>query len=306
MLHNVSNLPAGRRVTKSRKLISAIAHTQTDAIMMTEMGLPWRKLDNRDRWYERVREAFQSTRSSLANNLNEPKQTTVPQYGGVGVMVVNDMTHRIVSQGTDPTNLGRWSWVRLEGKQEHHLRIVSVYRPVDSVGPGTVYSQHERHFSKIGRTTNPREAIYEDLFDAITSWKALGDHIIVGIDANEDVRTGQTKDLFRSLDMHESILRAHADKSPPATCDKNTNREPIDGIFVTSGIRVIAGGYAAFNEGCPSDHRYLWIDVSYNDAFGMDSPSLVSPVRRFNTRHPKNVQKYNQQVNGLKVVWVGR
>jgi hypothetical protein len=34
---------------------------------------------------------------------------------------------------------------------------------------------------------NPRTAILEDLVQLMTKWKSLGDHIIFGMDANEDV-----------------------------------------------------------------------------------------------------------------------
>ena len=86
--------------------------------------------------------------------------------------------------------------------------------------------------------------------------KELGDHIIIGIDANKDVRTDKTQETFRALGMSEIILHHH--RNPPATCNKNNNHQPIDGLFTTPGIRLVAGGYSAFNDGCPSDHRYTY------------------------------------------------
>ena len=131
------------------------------------------------------------------------------------------------------------------------------------MGLGTVHSQHERYFGEHNKQVCPRAAIYEDLFTAISKWKAQGNHILIGIDANEDVCTGDTKDFFRAQDMREIILEQHSDKSPPATCYKNNKRQPIDGIFTTRGIKIIAGGYAPFDEGCPSDHRYLWVNIAH-------------------------------------------
>ena len=298
MLHNVNRLPISGKSDKSKKLVSMIAHKQIDVALLTEIGLSWTHLDNTDRWYERVREAFQSTRSEVANNETEPDLTDKAQFGGVLVMAVDDVSHRVISQGKDPTGLGRWSWIRMEGKQKHFLRIVSAYRPVDSLGTGAVHSQHERYFAKNDRGDDePRQAFYDDLLLEVNRWKAAGDHIIIGLDANEDVRTGATLDAFVAMGMRELILDAHGRNSPPATCDKNNKREPIDGIFATPGIGLVAGGYSSFNSGCPSDHRYLWIDISYNDAFGYASPPLVSPsARRLKTRDPKMVQRYNAKL----------
>jgi hypothetical protein len=131
----------------------------------------------------------------------------------------------------------------------------------------------------------------------VETWKSKGDQVIIGMDANEDVRGGDTARIFAEMDMREVILEAHHDKSPPATCDKNTNREPIDGIFATPGIRIVAGGYSAFNSGCPSDHRYLWIDIPYEDAFGYAAPPLFPPsARRLKSKDLMMVQRYNSKV----------
>lgn len=300
MLHNINRLPSQMQSAKSKKLFSTIANKQIDVALLTEVGLYWRKVPHADQWHERVREPFQTSRSELAFNSTEPTHSAMVQFGGVCAMVVDDASHRIVGQGQDLAKLGRWAWLRFEGKQGHFLRVVSAYRPVENTsgGPGTVHAQHERHLAQLDRLEDPREAFYTDLMAEIATWKATGDHIILGLDANEDVRRGATATIFASLDMRELILDLHRHKSPPATCDKNTKREPIDGLFATPGIRILAGGYAAFNSGCPSDHRYLWIDIHFQDAFGYAPPPLITPAaRRLKTKDPKMVQQYNARVH---------
>ena len=297
MLHNVNCLPADAKHEKSKKLIATIAHKQIDIALLTEAGLCWSLVDNTNKWYERTRLSFQASRSELAFNKTELTRTSQRQYGGVIAMAVDDVAHRVKEQGQDPTGLGRWAWLLLEGKQNHQLRVISVYRPVDSVGPDTVYSQQQRFLFQNQRHDNPRKALYTDLYDEVEKWKNAGEHIIIGIDANEDVRTGDTINTFRALGMREMILQAHQGRSPPATCNKNKQREPIDGIFATPGLRLIAGGYAPYDSGCFSDHRYLWVDISFCDAFGYTSPALVAPpIRRLKTTNPKLVHKYNEQL----------
>lgn len=300
MLHNINRLPSQRQTVKSKQLVSMIANRQIDIALLTEIGLYWKLVKTEDQWHERVRESFQASRTELAYNKTEPNLTAMVQFGGAAAIAVDDASHRLTSQGQDTTNLGRWAWLRFEGKQGHFLRVVSAYRPVtnNSPGPGTVQAQHERFFGKEGRDEGPREAFYTDLMADVIAWKALGDHIVIGLDANEDVRRGDTATIFASLGMREVILDAHANKSPPATCDKNMNREPIDGIFATPGLGILAGGYSPFNSGCPSDHRYLWIDITYQDAYGYPAPPLVSPeVRRLKTTDLKMVKKYNARVH---------
>jgi hypothetical protein len=83
------------------------------------------------------------------------------------------------------------------------------------------------------------------------------------MDANEDVRTGAIGMSMETLGLCEAILDLHSDQSPPATHNRNQNRQPIDGIWVTQGIQITYGGYSAFGDACPSDHRALWIDMHY-------------------------------------------
>jgi hypothetical protein len=143
----------------------------------------------------------------------------------------------------------------------------------------------------------PREALYKDLHRACSEWLVAGDQLIIGIDANEDVRTGQTEAFFRTLGMKEAILTWHT-RSPPATQNRNTHRQPIDGLFVTPELIAVAAGCEAFGVGCPSDHRVLWADFTYATAFGFNSPPLTRPpkTRRLNNQNPRMVEKYVKEV----------
>ncbi len=61
------------------------------------------------------------------------------------------------------------------------------------------------------------------------------------------------------------------------TDNRNNQREPIDRLFVTPGLKAEAAGYKAFGVGCPSDHRVFWADFTYEDAFGVSGTPLVHP-----------------------------
>jgi hypothetical protein len=109
MLHNVNRLPLSRSADKSKKLISSISNKQLDLALITKVGLCWRLVKTNDQWHERMRESFQAARSELAFNKTEPDLTELVQFGGVGIMAVDDVSHRVVGQGQDATGLGRWA-----------------------------------------------------------------------------------------------------------------------------------------------------------------------------------------------------
>ena len=295
-LHNIFNLPEDRRTSKSRQLIDYIVHKGYDVFLMAEIGLNWRKVGNNDRWFECIWGKFKTSRSIFAHNVNELSVTKVHQPGGVGAIASEEVTHRVIATGKDPTGLGRWCWIHFQGRNGIRIRTIAVYRPCNAPGATTTYQQQLRHLRQHRSDHQPREALYEDLYQACSTWIGAGDQLIIGIDANEDIREGQTESFFRTLGMKEAILSKH-DSSPPATQNRNTRRQPIDGLFVTPGLKAVAAGYEAFGVGCPSDHRVLWADFSYENAFGFNSPPLMRPeTRRLNNKNPRMVEKYVKEV----------
>ena len=103
---------------------------------------------------------------------------------------------------------------------------------------------------------DPRQSFVDDLIGAIEEWTSWGCEIILGIDANDDVSVDSPSSisfLFRQAGLQEAILQRHQ-QAPPATQVDNRSNKPIDGIFVTSGVVVKAGGYYGFYEGIESDH----------------------------------------------------
>jgi hypothetical protein len=194
-------------------------------------------------------------------NTTELEKTVVHQTGGVCIITTDDVNHRVIQHGCDPLDLGRWSWVLLEGRQHHRTRTVTAYRPCDSTGPATVCQQHQRHYHCLHRDVLPRQARLDDLYQEAQGWLAQGDHLGITMDAND-------------------ILSKHPTKFPPATQNRNTSRQPIDGIWTTAGLKAVSAGYLPFGEVCPSDHRALWIDVEFDDVFGYKGyPYIPATIR---------------------------
>jgi hypothetical protein len=68
---NINRLPIDARASKSRDLIKLIAEKQMDLFLMTEIGLNWRNVGEKDKWFERVRGKFRASRSVMAFNRTE-------------------------------------------------------------------------------------------------------------------------------------------------------------------------------------------------------------------------------------------
>ena len=110
--------------------------------------------------------------------------------------------------------------------------FVSGYRPhQNSAGTGLVWSQHVRYYRGEGiQDPHLQNLFMEELTSAIQAWMQDGDHVVLGLDANVDVRHGSVQKELANIGMYESIIRHHPTKSVPATCNKNESRKLIDGI----------------------------------------------------------------------------
>jgi hypothetical protein len=297
MLQNVNNLPVSSHVYRSRQLVDCISNQELDVYLMTEVGLCWNKLSAYDQWYERTTGRLTHQKSIFSYNKTELHQTKSIQHGGVGICTTDEGVHRVLSTGEDSSGLGRWAWVRLQGKAGRTIRIITAYRPCGAGGEGTVWEQHQRHFGtqEPNQVINPRSQFLTDLRTAITDWQAAGDYLILGMDANEDVRHGDAASMMTTVSMHEAILAKHSSKSPPATYNRNYSRQPIDGIWVSDGLEILRGGYTEFGGAAPSDHRALWVDFHYTELFGHSILPTVKPsARRLNANDPRLAETYNQ------------
>lgn len=134
-----------------------------------------------------------------------------------------------------------------------NVRIISAYRPCTPAGIESVGRQHERYLHTKDCFTDPRTKMLEDLVEECKVWTEQGDRLILGMDANEDVRVCM-ENIKDKLSLVDVVLDNNVDKSPPATHNKNNQRIPIDGIWASASLQIHRSSYAPFGEGIPSDH----------------------------------------------------
>ena len=90
--------------------------------------MDWRIVPEEDRLYFRMKEWWESFHLSFAHNTTMPP-VTATQYGGTALFSIGSSAHRVIEKGCDSTNLGRWTWTRYRGKNNHTLLIITAYRP---------------------------------------------------------------------------------------------------------------------------------------------------------------------------------
>jgi hypothetical protein len=209
---------------KSWNIFFHIAEGEYDVWLTCDVSLCWRNLIAADQWEERTFGKFHDSTSIFAYNTTEPTLEDKIQYGGVGTVASSEIKHSIIKQGKDPSGMGRWTWIRSAGKEGHHVRYVTACRPCKSGGAGSVFQQHVRALGKNDDFRNPHTALLDKLTSAIEEWKLEGDPIILHMDVNEDVRSGEVDLYLIKVCMREVILELHCKVSPPATHNRNNKR----------------------------------------------------------------------------------
>ena len=137
----------------------------------------------------------------------------------------------------DSTGLGRWSFARFQGRVASTLCVYAAYCLVRNPrNPGFIWNQQCRFFrhSKDDPDPNPRAQFADDLCRSISTRLTAGDSVILDIDHNDDVRTGNLALRLKYLGPIDGILTLHSASSPPATFNRNTARTPIDALWVSS------------------------------------------------------------------------
>ena len=294
-LLNINHIGQTCKSPKSEALREFIEEKDVDIIGMSELGVNWRKIEEKHSLWERTESWFSMRRIAVGYNSSDTLSLRT-QYGGTAIIARDKTAHKITLTGNDKSGLGRWAWINIRGKRNQIYRIVTVYCPVrpssmkGSEGQDTVYAQHLRHTSK-----EPIKAFWDDLKEDIKTWQSEENKLIVMGDWNADVKTTVTEFMVE-VGLVEVITTVHGLEGPPTM---NRGSRAIDGVFASPLIQVSRCGYLPFGA-TPGDHRCLWMDVPTGELLGYEVPDLpTARARNLQLQDPRTVNKYQKDLHHL-------
>lgn len=124
---------------------------------------------------------------------NITEQIECDRMGGTAITGVSHICDVITEVGSDTTGLWRWSWLTLSGGTTT-THIISAYlprKPNQHSRGRTVWEQHSQHFGTKCIMRSLSAIFITDLLSMISQWTLSGDHIILAMDANQDIYSGQ-------------------------------------------------------------------------------------------------------------------
>ena len=286
--HNINSMTYWKKGNyKAERLKHLFKQYDVDSIGLQEVCINWSALKPSETLAALLRDSTVPLKSVSSHNTLQSKNGGRTQRGGTATILRDRLASYVKANGTghDPTGLGRWSWYLLEGSPGHKTRVITAYAPCggSQSREGTYYHHSLNYIRNKGLRTNPRDMFRDDLVEAIRQWRSQGNRIILMIDANENVLTGQLADSLAAdeIDMVEAV---HSRTPGPGPKTWFRGKESIDGIWISSDLVCKGASYLPFHEDL-GDHRPVCIDLTILSVLGTNLPKIVPPkARRLNSK----------------------
>jgi hypothetical protein len=158
----------------------------------SEVGLERRNISCSKQLNSWFRSGTDTYCTLVANNHQEYVPTSIWQQGGIALFAGKEVWQYISCTEKDFRDLGRWNLRVIQLDPSHRTRLVVAYQVGQAWQSGiqTIYQQHARYMSCPGLLGTPRELFQADIISSITRWVKKGDRIILFIDMNNHILTG--------------------------------------------------------------------------------------------------------------------
>lgn len=291
---NVNGIGVTKHNEKSTSLRKWIQEKSVDVTCISETNVNWSKVRTMHTLWDRTKSWFEHRIIGVAYNVRQRiSGREKKQQGGTATLLKDKIAHRHRDTGFDSTGLGRWSWVRISGKQGCVTRFITVYCPGNKQGKGTdtVYAQQLNYLME-----DPIRRFWLDLGEQILDWHSRGEQLIIGGDWNEDVQKPVFMEWMNTVGLKDAVTSIHEGRAP-ATYQRG--KDPIDGIFVSQDMNIARAGYLGFGD-VPGDHRGIWVDIPNTEILGYNMNDIEPPkARRLKLDDPRVVRRYLEILDEL-------
>jgi endonuclease/exonuclease/phosphatase family metal-dependent hydrolase len=289
---NPYGLDASTNYRKMDLFARNMAAYQVDIGCLPETNADWKQPDVLQQCHSALRKHLKHHR--LITSCSDAVARHSYLSGGTATIAANNWTGRIASSGTDSHGLGRWSYVRVKGKNERRLLVITVYQvckgSIGTAGDTTNFS-HQWHILRArgDEHPNPRAQFSSDLSDLLLSFP--DDHILIAGDINSWLGDANDDKNFSNLVLRHNLQDVLINKHGPASeIPTRKDGRRIDYIFASESVtqQVISCGALTYNRIVDSDHRALFIDLRIDELLEGSPPLLSSPaLRGIDSKNPK-------------------
>ena len=270
--------------------------SKADVIGLAETNVNWNMMKNSSSLYSRVKSNWKYFRTVTSNNVMDDKPTMC-QRGGTCAFAVGQSAHRVISTGKDPRSLGRWTWIEFGGRDKYRSRFYCAYRPgkkPPKTKLTTVVDQHLRYIGQHDLQVTPIELFDSDLTSELEVTLANGINIVLSIDANENVETGEFSMAMNQIGMTNAFSTLFHEPMPAT---HHSGSQPISTFYHSSELNIVSGGILQKGCGFQADHRNMFIDIQETSFLGTAMFKVTPPpMKRLQLNDPRIYKKFQKHV----------
>ena len=173
-------------ITKIDKLIRYMKQWKVDISCLSEVCIDWSESAPKIVTQELTKPYNQQACWTVSSSNIRVGSNFKP--GGTATLCMNSCVGRIVERDTDPSKMGRWSYIKLRGSNNTSVIIVTSYRVgkrTGSPGPTTSWAQRSTILKATDRAQEPYAAFLKDLAKWLRKEQNKESDILINLDANE-------------------------------------------------------------------------------------------------------------------------
>ena len=284
--------------TKLDSLLQQMKLWDTDVIMLSETCVAWE---------ERIpRRVIQSTTQRYESNAcwtAASSKLSVSSYvkpGGTSIVSLGRSSGTLTDQGTDPWQMGRWSYIVVSGKKEGvSLLVITGYRPgkrCGSAGPKTTWTQQTTLLAKEGRDKSPHEAFFTDLAQWLEKFKTEDMEILVWLDANENWSTKSATACFATqFDLHNINSEMNLPDTHPNIANMSRSTTIDFGLCTSKVLECITYVSAtAYDLDTLGNHRGVLFDINM-EALSIGSRNQDTKIDHFQSKSSCEIHPFGRR-----------
>jgi hypothetical protein len=176
---NLNGINLDKKAVKFRDLCEEIKHSNIHILAAAEHNLDTNKFAVRKTLQDIARQTF--THHSLQTATSSVRANKFYKPGGTLLLAQGDMISHIKEKGSN--TLGRWTWMKLVGKNQKLITVISAYqvciRPTHRTGTTAYHQQQSLLRQKGAKKANPRKYFHRDLNEFIRIAKTRDENIIL-------------------------------------------------------------------------------------------------------------------------------
>jgi len=205
--------------------------------------------------YNLFQTAFMHTKISTSNSIEHGNDNYQP--GGTFLATLGCYAARVITTGTDPTGMGRWTYHELIGQRNNRYIIITAYRvgpQQPTIGTQTAYTQqYNILLTQNDLHPDPRERFVVDIIAFVRRWQTTHG-ILLCLDANDNIVESRDKGIERIID-ETALIDLHQYRHPNLTLPATYNRGRLTIDYCL--------GTPQFAQALTDSHNTVWRSPNY-------------------------------------------